>query len=65
MVRENKHSRAILGQVYEELTYRKTERAKALLRDVLALLEGHVRMPQPPPVPDSPESQLGLLDPES
>jgi hypothetical protein len=61
LVRKNKHSLAVLGEIRTELTYRTTDGAKALLRDVLGLLTGQVAMPRRPPPPDGPESQLPLL----
>lgn len=62
LVRENKHSRAVLGEVSEELTYRKnTERANQLRREVEALLDGRVARPRRPLKPDSPENQIDIL----
>lgn len=58
--KENRHSRPVLAELREELLHRQTSRAKNLLRDVRALLEGEVRMPRRPPPPDDPEHQLGL-----
>jgi hypothetical protein len=61
LVRTHMHSRAVLGDIREELTYRETNRAKALLRDVMGLLTGHIEMPKRPRRADSPEDQLALL----
>jgi hypothetical protein len=61
LVTENLSSRTVLGRVWEELTYRETERAKRLLRDVEGLLAGEVPRPPPPPRPDSPDSQIPLI----
>ena len=52
---------AVLGQVWQELTYRETERAKQLMREVLGLLEGRIPEPQQPPPPDDPGNQIDLL----
>jgi hypothetical protein len=62
LVRENLHNPMVLGQVREELTYRESDRAKALMRDVMGILRGEVPMPRKPPPPDSEENQLALLD---
>jgi hypothetical protein len=64
LVEERKDSRTVLGQVYEELTYRTTERAQRLRREVEALLGGEVAMPTPPPRLDRPEDQIDLLGEE-
>lgn len=64
IVRTHKHSLAVLGQVREELTYRQTDRAKSLLRDVMGLLTGKVERPRQPPPADSTENQINLLDGE-
>jgi hypothetical protein len=62
LVRENLHNPMVLGQVREELTYRESDRAKALLRDVMGILRGEVPVPRKPPPPDSEANQLALLD---
>ena len=64
LVREHQHSRQVLGEVRDELTFRRSKRAKQLLREVEALLRGEVGMPPRPPPPDSPENQLDILDNE-
>jgi hypothetical protein len=61
LVLANKHSLAVLGAVREELTYRTTDGAKALLRDVMALLTGQVEMPKRTLPEDGPDQQLPLL----
>ena len=58
---ENRSSRAVLGRLWEELTYRETERAKRLLRDVEGLLGGEVPMPPRPARADSPDNQIPLI----
>lgn len=63
LVKAFKHSRAVLGDIREELTYRRTDRAKALLRDVTGPLTGVVPMPRRPRRPDSPDDQLSFLSP--
>lgn len=42
LVGENRSRPAILGQIWSELTYRDTDRAKQLMREVKALLDGTV-----------------------
>lgn len=61
LMSENQHSPAVLGEIYEELSYRKTERAKQLRKEVEALLEGRIPMPPRPKRPDSPEDQIDML----
>lgn len=61
LVRTHMHSHAVLGDIREELTFRETDRAKALLRDVMGLLTGVVEMPVREPRSDSPDNQFGLL----
>jgi hypothetical protein len=61
LVKTHMHSRAVLGGIREELTFRETDRAKALLRDVMGLLTGQVEMPRRPLTRDSTENQLALL----
>jgi len=56
LVREHQQTR--------QLTFRRSKRAKQLLREVEALLRGEVGMPPRPPPPDSPENQLDILDNE-
>jgi len=63
LVKAHMHSRAVLDEIREELTYRRTKRAKALLRDVTGLLTGVVPMPRRPRKPDSPDDQLSFLSP--
>ena len=65
LVRQNKHSLAVLGEVREELTYRKTERAKQLRKEVEALVAGRLPMPTRPKRPDSPDKQIDILGEQS
>jgi hypothetical protein len=46
LVRENLHNPMVLGQVREELAYRESDRAKALMRDVMGILRGESRCPE-------------------
>ena len=62
LVSEHQHRRQVLGEIRDELTFRKTQRAKQLLSEVEGLLRGAVRMPSRPPPADSPENQLDILD---
>lgn len=62
IVDKHKADRVVLAQVREELGFRKRERAKQLLREVLGLLAGEVKMPRKAPKPDSPDAQLPLVD---
>ena len=58
---ENLSSRTVLGRLREELTYRDTDRARLLLREVEGLRRGEVPMPPRPAKPDGPEFQLPLV----
>lgn len=61
LVSQHRTQPAVLGQVWQELTYRDTDRSKQLMREVLGLLDGVV--PQPPRAqkPDDPKYQGELL----
>lgn len=61
LVLANRSNKATLGCVWNELSYRETDRAKQLQREVLGLLGGQVPSPPPPARPGSPDDQLGLL----
>ena len=61
LVSENLSHRQVLGEVRDELTYRKTRRAKQLLKEIEAVLAGELSVPDPPPRPDKSENQLDLL----
>ncbi|MGE0441434.1 MAG: hypothetical protein AB7S39_13185 [Gemmatimonadales bacterium] len=50
-----------LSRLREELTYRSTERAKRLRREVEGILSGQVPRPPRPAADDGPESQTDLL----
>jgi hypothetical protein len=58
---KHKGERMILAQLREELQFRKTDRAKQLLKEVLALLDGTLPLPPKPPTPEDPNSQLDLI----
>lgn len=61
LVDEHKSDRVVLAQIREELKFHKRKRAKQLLREVVGLLGGEVKMPKKPPKPDDPENQLPLV----
>jgi len=48
LVAENRTRSAVLGPIRVELEFRETPRAKQLLREVLALVEGEIPSPKPP-----------------
>jgi hypothetical protein len=64
LVRENREKPAILGPIRVELEYRTTPRAKQLLKEVLALVEGDIPKPKPPRA-GRPEHQESLFTPPS
>ena len=61
LVKENLNHRQVLGEVRDELTFRKNQRAKQLLREVEGVLAGDLTVPDAPPRPDKAENQLDLL----
>jgi hypothetical protein len=61
LVRDKPYDRFQLSRVREELTYRDTDRAHQLLREVEGLLSGLVPSPPRPPRPDDPSDQGTLL----
>lgn len=61
LVADHREKPAVLGQVWEELTYRDTDRSRQLMREVLGLLNGVVPQPPPPLQADGPEKQIDLL----
>lgn len=61
LVRDKPYDRFQLSRVREELTYRETDRARQLLREVEGLLSGTVPSPPRPPRPDDPNDQGSLL----
>jgi hypothetical protein len=58
---KNRYTRPVLGELREELGFRKTPRAKQLLKEVLAVLAGDVVLPDKPIRPSKPEDQIELL----
>ena len=62
LVKQNLRKRQVLGEILDELTHRRTKRAKQLRREVGGLLSGEVKLPPPPPRPERPEDQLEILD---
>lgn len=61
IVQDHKSERLTLAQVREELQFRKTKKARQLLREVLGILDGDVPVPPKPPRKDRVEDQLPLL----
>lgn len=59
-----RHDRFVLTQIPEELQGRGTVRARQLLRETVAVLEGTVPMPEKPVRPAKPEDQLDLTKPD-
>lgn len=62
IVQDHKSERMVLAQVREELRFRKTRKARQLLREVLGILEGEVPVPPKPPREDTAEDQLSWLE---
>jgi len=60
LVLQNRDRAVILGQIRTELEYRTTARAKQLLKEVLALVEGKIPKPPPPPA-DRATDQRSML----
>jgi hypothetical protein len=48
LVKDNREKLAVLGTIRVELEFRTTTRAKQLLKEVRALVEGDVPRPKPP-----------------
>lgn len=61
LVSENLRRRQVLGEIRDELTFRKTPRARQLLREVDGLLRGAAPMPPGPRRPESNDDQLDLM----
>jgi hypothetical protein len=61
LFRANLHNLQVLGEIREELSFRKTDRAKQLLREVHAIEEGVVPRPPKPPRPERPDDQGEVL----
>jgi hypothetical protein len=61
LVLAHRNEPAVLGPIHEELTYRQTDGAQQLRREVLALLDGQIPHPTPPPRPASPDDQTTLF----
>ena len=64
LVEENRQRLAVLGPIRVELEHRTTSRAKQLLREVLALVEGKLPTPKSPPA-GRPIDQQSLFDRDS
>jgi hypothetical protein len=63
LLRKHQSDRFVLAQLREELGFRRTDRAKQLLREVTGLLSGQV--PTRPKLPRAaqPEDQFDLIKP--
>ena len=61
LVQEHRHNTALLGPIWEELTFRTTDRARQLAREVRGLLDGTVPLPAKPPRPAMPADQTTLF----
>jgi hypothetical protein len=61
LVQEHRQSTAVLGPIWEELTFRTTDRARQLAREVRGLLDGTVPLPSKPPRPATPADQTTLF----
>lgn len=57
----NLHNLQVLGEIREELTFRSSERAKQLEREVFAVVEGRVPIGPKPLRPEKPDDQGELL----
>ena len=64
LLRDHKTSRVVLKQVRDELQYRRTARAKQLMREIDGILDGRVPLEQKAPRPPRSDDQTSLLDPE-
>jgi hypothetical protein len=64
LLSQHKSDHAVLGRLREELTYRTTDRAKQLRREVEGVIEGLVPVKKKTRPPQA-EDQLGLLGPDS
>ena len=61
LVLQQRDEPAFLGPICEELTYRETERALQLRREVRALLDGQIPQPAHRLQPASPDDQTNLF----
>ncbi len=61
LVHENLHNIQVLGELRQELTFRTTERAKLLMRQIEAVVAGLLPVPPKPPAPERPDDQQELL----
>jgi hypothetical protein len=61
LVREHRANPAVLDPVWEELTYRNTDRGRQPRREVRALLDGQIPQPPAPARTGSPDDQTTLL----
>lgn len=62
LFKEHIEDRQVLGDLWSELTYRKTDRAKQLRREIEGILGDEVPRPPKPPKPPSPDDQLDLIE---
>lgn len=61
LFKANLHNLQILGEIREELTYRTSERAKQLIREIRGIEEGLMPKGPTPQRPERPEDQGELL----
>ncbi len=61
MVRANLHNPQVLGEIRAELSFRKTDGARQLERELRALSDGQLTTPPRPPRPDRPDDQGELM----
>jgi hypothetical protein len=64
LVAENRDRPAVLGPIRVELEHRKTQRAKQLAKEVVALVEGDIPKPRPTKA-GRPTDQGALFTPDS
>lgn len=61
LFKDNLHNLQVLGEIRRELTFRTSDRAKQLLREVEAVESGILPVPPKPPRPDRPDDQQVLF----
>jgi hypothetical protein len=61
MARTNVHNQQVLGEIRAELSFRRSDAARQLERELLAIADGRLSPPPRPPRPDRPDDQGELL----
>lgn len=61
LFKENLHNIQVLGELREELSFRATDRAKLLERQIVAVVNGTLPVGSKPPRPDRGDDQGELL----